>query len=92
MTTAGQINTEGAQYLSDFLDSFDAEGLPEAEKQKLAGTLKCFAADGAGNPFFMNFSQSSEQPAVVYWDDGILALRTVAASPKDFFTLFVPED
>lgn len=90
--TEEQIEREGTQYLLEFLNTFVPEDLPKEEKQTRLRTQKCFAIDGAGNPFCMDFSQTPAQPSVTYWDDGELAWRRVADSIAHFFALFLPED
>lgn len=90
--TAEEIAADSARELSFFLDSFDEEDMDAAEKEGRLKTLVCFAADGASNPFFMDFSRSPSRPSVLYWDDAELVLRTPADNIEDFFALFEPED
>lgn len=90
--TPEETAAEGARELSFFLDSFDEEDMDAAEKEGRLKTLVCFAADGASNPFFMDFSRSPSRPSVLYWDDAELVLRTPADNIEDFFALFEPED
>ena len=90
--TAEEIASDSVRELSFFLDSFDEEDMGAAEKEGRLKTLVCFAADGAGNPFFMDFSRSPSRPSVFYWDDAKLVLRTLSDNIEDFFALFEPED
>ena len=89
-TTAEQIQQETAEYLSYyFLDDEDEDDANATDIQPDA--LLLFAADGAGNHFGMDISQSDTAPRVLYWDDGILQWRTIAHSLDDFFKLFTPD-
>ena len=90
--TADETAAEGARETACFLDSFAEEDMSAAKKAGRLKTLVCFAADGAGNPFFMDFSQSLNRPSVLYWDDAEPVLRTLADTLEDFFALFEPED
>ncbi|WP_342345890.1 SMI1/KNR4 family protein [Kingella potus] len=79
---ADETAARGAEYLARFLDAFEEEDLAAAEKAGRLKTWVCFATDGAGNPFCMDFSHAPDCPAVVWWDDAELVWRTTVPLPS----------
>ena len=50
-----------------------------------------FGMDGAGCQFCMDFSQSEDQPRIIFWDDRDLRWRIIADDIEKFFALFKDE-
>lgn len=54
--------------------------------------ILAFGMNGSGNYYAMDFSENSDNPRIIYWDDFDLRWRIIADNLDEFFALFKEED
>lgn len=97
-TTEKQLTRESKNILENYLEADDeiySSNSSNLNQYSLGSNYIpskaiCFATDGTGNPFCMDFL-NGEMPRIIFWDDGNLEWRIIADSIENFFNLFDPD-